>query len=105
MKCKNCGFQKDAHIEATGELGRRWLCPNGSGESFPATIEIAVALHYRAGDCLPWVARWVHPTAGFGEALSASPAEALEQAGRLIEKSLEEKTEYEKNIEKTIKER
>jgi len=49
--------------------------------------------------------RWVHPTAGFGEALSASPAEALEQAGRLIEKSLEEKTEYEKNIEKTIKER
>jgi hypothetical protein len=105
MKCKNCGLPRDAHIPVNGNSGRKvWKCPNGSGDTYPAITDVRIDLHYRAGDDNPWVATWVHPTAGPGHAVSRQPVEALELAGRLIEKSLEEKTAEEKAVDERIKE-
>jgi hypothetical protein len=102
MKCKNCGLPKEAHKEI-GAGGRKvWQCPNGSGNTYPATTDTKVELHYRPGEEYPWIARWVHPTAGPGEVGSTQPANALELAGRAIEKSLEEMTPDEAAIGKAI---
>jgi hypothetical protein len=106
MKCKNCGLPKDAHVEAMGVDGHPiWKCPNGSGDTYPAMTDVKVELHYRTGENLPWLARWVHPTGGAGEAASRRPADALELAGRKIDESLEEKSAEQKAIEKAIHER
>jgi hypothetical protein len=106
MKCKNCGLPKVAHQPAMGESGRRvWKCPDGSGSAFPATLDVRVELHYDAGEDSPWVAKWVHPTAGPGEIASNQPVDALERAGRKIEEALEEKSGEERAIEEAIKER
>jgi hypothetical protein len=105
MKCKNCGLSRDAHTEIAGPGGRKvWQCPNGSGDTYPVASETTVELHYRPDGESPWVARWDHPTAGPGEAISRTPAAALELAGREIEKALEEKTGDEGAIEEAIKE-
>jgi hypothetical protein len=105
MKCKNCGFQKDAHIQAPAAGGRTaWECPNGSGETFPVTPDVKVELHYRAGETHPWIAKCITPTADGWEVVAEQPAEALALAGREIEASLEEKTNEEKNVEKAIEE-
>jgi hypothetical protein len=106
MKCKNCGLPKNAHnavVEADGET--HWHCPNGSGSSFPEVGEVQITLHFRAGDDLPWLARWHHPGLDAGEVGSKQPLEALECAGRAIEKALEEKTDDEKAIERAIAQR
>jgi hypothetical protein len=94
MTCKNCGLPKSAHIPTPAEFGRRklWKCPDGSGSTYPATVDVQVELHYDAGEENPWVAKWVHPTAGPGEVVSKQPLEALEHAGREIEKISEERT-------------
>jgi hypothetical protein len=102
MKCKNCGFPKDAHIDTTDGSRTIWQCPNGSGDTFPAIVDVKVELHYRTGEKYPWIAKCVSPTAGAWETVSAHPVEALELAGREIEKSLEEKTGEEKDVEKAI---
>jgi hypothetical protein len=95
MMCKNCGLPKDAHVAIAGEFGSRkiWKCPNGSGSAYPATIDIKVELHYQAGEDYPWIAKWVHPTTGLGEVVSRQPAEALEHAGREIERLSEKPVE------------
>lgn len=105
MKCRNCGLPKSAHLEATGDLGQTvWRCPNGSGDTFPAMTDVKIELHYRAGEKYPWLAKWVHPTLGAGEVASARAAEALELAGRRIERGSEEKNPEELAIEKAIEE-
>jgi hypothetical protein len=105
MKCKNCGLPRDAHIAVAGPHGVTiWQCPNGSGDAYPATVDLKVELHYRAGDDLPWIARWVYPTGVDAEAAAAQPTAALDLAGRRIEKTLEEKTAEEQEIEKAIEE-
>jgi hypothetical protein len=88
MNCKNCGLPKEAHIEIPSEFGSRrvWKCPNDSGTAYPATIDIKVELHYQAGEEHPWIAKWVHPETGPGEVVSMQPANALELAGREIER-------------------
>ena len=92
MKCKNCGFPKHDHIAIAGEFGSRivWQCPNGAGTAYPVTIDVRVELHYQAGEDSPWIAKWVHPTTGAGEVVSRQPVEAIELAGREIEKRSEE---------------
>src|ERR1700691_1503239 len=101
MKCKNCGLPRDAHIATPGGGGRTiWHCPNGSGDQYPAMLDIKVELHYRAGERPPWVASWVSPTAGDQEVASERPVDALDLAGREIEKSLEEKTAEEKDLQR-----
>ncbi len=59
----NCDLAKSAHILLPGGSGARkaWECPDGSGSSFPATIDVKVELHYQAGEVSPWIAKWVHP--------------------------------------------
>jgi hypothetical protein len=104
MKCKNCGLPRSAHIRAVGEEGPVWKCPNGTGDSYPATTDVKIELHYRAGEEQPWLARWVHPIAGGGEAASKQAADALELAGHTIEKALEEKSADEIALEQAIKE-
>jgi hypothetical protein len=105
MKCKHCGLLKDAHIPTPGPEGRKvWHCPNGSGDCYPAILDVKVELHYRAGDVKAWIATWVHPTAGPGEVAAQRAADVLEQAGRAIESVLETKTAEEKEIEERIKE-
>ncbi len=88
MTCKNCGLPKDAHIETPGEFGSRkiWKCPNGSGSAYPATVDIKIELHYQADEEHPWIAKWVHPATGAGEVVSSRPTEALELAGRAIDR-------------------
>jgi len=88
MKCKNCGLPREAHIETAGEFGSRkiWKCPNESGTTFPATIDIKIELHYQAGEEHPWIAKWVHPETGPGEVVSSQPADAIDRAGREIER-------------------
>jgi hypothetical protein len=106
MKCKNCGLPKNAHtavMEADGET--RWQCADGSGRTYPVVEEVQVALHYRAGEDLPWLARWHHPITGSAEVASKQPLDALECAGRAIETALEEKTDEEASLEKAIAER
>jgi hypothetical protein len=107
MKCKNCGLPRDAHIPATDAVsGRRiWRCPDGSGDTYPAETDAKVELYYRAGEDDPWLARWVHPTAGEGDVVSKKATDALEAAGRRIEKMLEEKPPEQIATEKAIKER
>src|SRR5580658_9428069 len=105
MKCKNCGFPKDAHIEVAAGAGRTvWKCPNGSGETFPITPDVKVELHYRAGERHPWIAKCVTPTGDLWEVVAEQPSEALALAGHEIEASLEEKTDEEKSVEKAIEE-
>jgi len=88
MKCNNCGLPREAHIETAGEFGSRkiWKCPNESGTTFPATIDIKIELHYQAGEEHPWIAKWVHPETGPGEVVSSQPADAIDRAGREIER-------------------
>lgn len=106
MKCRNCGLAKDAHIEAPGALGRViWRCPNGSGDTYPTVAEAKLELHYRAGEQEPWLATWVHPMTGPGEAAAGHPVEALELAARKIEEGLEEQPPEEKAIKKAIQEK
>jgi hypothetical protein len=105
MKCKNCGLPKDAHIESVASDGRTvWHCPNGSGETFPATTDVKIELHYRAGERKPWVVKCDTPTAGVWEIAAEQPAEAFALAGHEIEASLEEKTDEEKSVERAIEE-
>jgi hypothetical protein len=103
MKCKNCGFPKDAHKETVEGDRTVWLCPTGAGGTFPATVDVKVELHYRAGDRSPWIAK-CSSTDGVWEFAAAQPIEALEIAGREIEKSLEEKSAEEIEVEKAIEE-
>jgi hypothetical protein len=105
MKCKNCGLPKDVHIPTPG-VGARVVfnCPNGSGNTYPAIAEIPVELLYQAGENHPWTVRWTSPSAGTRQVFSDQPLEALERAGREIEKGFEEKTEEEKNVERAIEE-
>jgi len=93
MKCMNCGLQRSAHIAMPADFGGKtsWICPDGSGSKFPATIDVKVELHYEAGEDYPWVAKWEHPLSGAGEVVSRLPTDALTLAGRQIEKVLEEK--------------
>lgn len=103
MKCRNCGFPKNAHIETSAGLeGTVWRCPNGSGDIYPAVADFKVELHYRAGDERPWLAKWTHPTAGTGEVAAKAPVDALLAAGQRIDESLEEKSLEEQAIEKAI---
>jgi len=53
-----------------------WKCPDGSGSSYPVTLDVKVELHYDAGEDRPWTARWVHPTAGPGAVVSNQPVDA-----------------------------
>jgi hypothetical protein len=106
VKCKNCGFPRSAHSASVGVGGQRiWKCPDGSGDSYPAMADVKVELHYRTGEDSPWLAKWVHPTVGPGEVVSAEPGNALERAGRKIEEADEEKSPEDAAIEKAIKER
>jgi hypothetical protein len=90
MKCRNCGRPREEHVEGTNEIGQHvWKCPDGSGETFPASMEIKVELHYRTGDDSPWVARWEHPLLGVGEVRARRAEEALEAAGRQLERGFE----------------
>jgi hypothetical protein len=95
MKCRNCGLPKSEHVQILGEIGSRKVleCPNGSGTTFPNTGDAKVELHYEAGEDYPWIANWIHPTLGAGEVVSARAADALELAGRRIEKAFEEKSD------------
>ena len=102
MKCRNCGFPKTDHVRAAGLNGPIALCPDGSGDSYPATVDVSVELHYRAGDESPWVAKWVHPLAGAGEVVATQPTDALRLAANEIDKTLEEKTADEKAVEEAI---
>jgi hypothetical protein len=103
MKCKNCGLPKDAHIEVTGDEGERvWLCPNGSGGRFPATVDVEIQLHYRTGDPRPWVVKCESPVAGPWEFVGAHPFEVLEEAGRKIEEAMEQKTQEEVELEDAV---
>jgi hypothetical protein len=65
---------------------------------------LRLELHYRAGEDSPWVAKWSHPNASAGEAVAAEAGEALERAGREIERTFEEKSGEDIAIEKAIKE-
>jgi hypothetical protein len=104
MKCRNCGLPKSEHIPILGEFGSRkvWQCPNGAGTAFPNTGDVKIELHYEAGEDCPWIAKWVHPSLGAGEVVSTRAAEALELAGRRIEKALEEKSDDQASLEKAI---
>jgi hypothetical protein len=103
MKCRNCGRPKEEHkpVRTGGHLG--WFCPNGSGDEFPATVDVKVELLYRAGSDKPWVAEW-EALAGAKTVSAGHPLEVLEAAGRLIEKSLEEKPAEELDVERAIDE-
>jgi hypothetical protein len=104
MKCKNCGAPRSAHIKKPlgPDSAPIWECPNGSGDTFPAMLDTKVELHYRAGDDHPWIARWVHPLHGADEATADGPTEALQSAGREIERLSEEKSAEEIAVEKAI---
>jgi hypothetical protein len=65
---------------------------------------VKVELHYRAGETNPWIAKCTSPTAGAWEVASRQPGDALDLAGREIEKHLEEKSAEEKSIDKAIEE-
>jgi hypothetical protein len=105
MKCRNCGLLREAHIKSIGERGQRtWKCPDGSGATFPATTDVKIHLHYRAGEDLPWVATWEDAVVGEGQAVARQAGEALEAAGHAIEHGLEEKTAQQKALERAIKE-
>jgi hypothetical protein len=104
MRCRNCGLPRAAHKPTVGERGQRvWSCPNGSGSTYPATLDVKVELHYDAGEDHPWIAKWVHPRTGAGEVASDHPVDALERAGHAIEADQEEKTGEELAIEAAIK--
>ena len=105
MHCRNCGLAREVHVKSVGERGQCvWKCPDNSGNTFPATQDVKIHLHYRAGEDLPWVASWEDPAVGDGHALARQAAEALEAAGHAIEHRLEEKSTELKAIEKAIRE-
>jgi hypothetical protein len=103
--CKNCRGHKDEHELVVWASGRKvWMCPDGSGSSYPATVDVKIELHYQAGEDRPWVAKWEHPIEGPGETVAEESAEAVQLAGRQIEKLFEEKTEEERFAEKAVEE-
>lgn len=102
MKCRNCGLPKEAHIKTTAGERSVLQCPNGTGTAYPATIAVKIELHYQAGEDRPWTAKWDDPSGAAGEVVAAHPAEALERAGREIERMSEEKTGEQIELEKVI---
>ncbi len=104
MKCRNCGLPRSAHLLGPESEGQKvWLCPDGSGGRFPAIVDYKIEIHYRAGEDLPWLAKWNHPTGDVGQAVAARAEDALEQAGRAIEASFEEKSPDQKALEEATK--
>jgi hypothetical protein len=101
MKCRNCGLPREGHVEGVNDSGQRvWKCPNQSGSTFPASIDVKIELHYRTGEDAPWVATWAHPLAGAGRVVARQAAEALEAAGHQLERGFEEKSDDAKEIER-----
>jgi hypothetical protein len=105
MKCRNCGLPREAHIATLTAAGKTLrLCPDGSGTSYPATVDMKIELHYRGGEALPWIAKWINPAGENGEVAATLPADALRLAGEAIDKALEEKSLDDLTLEKAIHE-